>query len=84
MPRMDRTRQARLTPIPGSPPSLIQVPRGCVFHPRCGFRDRVADEACTRVHPDLEDVGAVGHRARCHIDEYKRSQIFSTEIAPNL
>ena len=67
MPRMDRTRQARLTPIPGTPPSLIQVPRGCVFHPRCRFRDRVG-EACTTVHPDLEEVDTTGHRARCHID----------------
>jgi peptide/nickel transport system ATP-binding protein len=83
MPRMDRTRQARLTPIPGTPPSLIQVPRGCVFHPRCRFRDRVG-EACMTVHPDLEDVDATGHRARCHIDKHERSQIFTNEIAPTL
>ena len=83
MPRMDRTRQARLTPIPGTPPSLIQVPRGCVFHPRCRFRDRVG-EACTTVHPDLEEIGTTGHRARCHIEEHQRSEIFSTEIAPTL
>jgi peptide/nickel transport system ATP-binding protein len=83
MPRMDRTRQARLTPIPGTPPSLIQVPRGCVFNPRCRFRDRVG-EACTTVHPDLEEIGTTGHRARCHIEEHQRSEIFSTEIAPTL
>jgi peptide/nickel transport system ATP-binding protein len=83
MPRMDRTRQARLTPIPGTPPSLIQVPSGCVFHPRCRFRDRVG-EACTTVHPDLEDVDNTGHRARCHIDKHQRSEIFSNEIAPTL
>ena len=41
MPRMDRVRQTRLTPIPGSPPSLINVPKGCVFNPRCRFSDRV-------------------------------------------
>jgi peptide/nickel transport system ATP-binding protein len=83
MPRMDRTRQARLTPIPGTPPSLIRVPSGCVFHPRCRFRDRVG-EACTTVHPDLEDVDTAGHRARCHIDKHQRSQIFTNEIAPTL
>ena len=83
MPRMDRTRQARLTPIPGTPPSLIQVPSGCVFHPRCRFRDRVG-EACTTVHPDLEDVDTIGHRARCHIEKHQRSEIFSNEIAPTL
>ena len=86
MPRMDRTRQARLTPIPGTPPSLIQVPRGCVFHPRCRFRDRVANggEACTTVHPDLEEIDASGHSARCHIEKHQRSEIFAAEIAPNL
>jgi hypothetical protein len=36
------------------------------------------------VHPDLEDVDANDHRARCHIDARQRSQIFSTEIAPTL
>ena len=35
MPRLDRIRQERLQPIPGQPPSLIQVPKGCVFNPRC-------------------------------------------------
>ena len=84
MPRMDRTRQARLTPIPGTPPSLIQVPRGCVFNPRCRFRDRVAGDACTTVHPELEDIDSTDHRARCHIGKHQRSQIFSNEIAPTL
>ncbi len=37
MPRMDRVRESRLTPITGSPPSLITVPDGCVFHPRCAY-----------------------------------------------
>jgi len=83
MPRMDRTRQARLTPIPGTPPSLIQVPRGCVFNPRCRFRDRVG-EACTTVHPELEEIDSTGHRARCHIEKHERSQIFANEIAPTL
>ncbi len=84
MPRMDRTRQSRLTPIPGTPPSLIQVPRGCVFNPRCGFRDRVVGEACTTVHPELVEIDHTGHSARCHIEKHQRSQIFSTEIAPTL
>jgi peptide/nickel transport system ATP-binding protein len=83
MPRMDRTRQARLTPIAGTPPSLIQVPRGCVFHPRCRFRDRVG-EACTMMHPDLVEIDASGHSARCHIEKHQRSQIFANEIAPTL
>ena len=37
MPRMDRARSERLIPIPGTPPSLINVPSGCPFHPRCAY-----------------------------------------------
>ena len=34
-PRAD-VEHARLTPIPGQPPSLISLPQGCPFQPRCG------------------------------------------------
>ncbi|HXZ71061.1 MAG TPA: ABC transporter ATP-binding protein, partial [Streptosporangiaceae bacterium] len=37
MPRLDRERQDRLVPIKGTPPSLIHVPAGCAFHPRCPY-----------------------------------------------
>src|SRR5512144_1886042 len=37
MPRFDRERSERLLPIPGSPPSLINVPSGCAFNPRCTY-----------------------------------------------
>ncbi len=83
MPRMDRTRQTRLTPIPGQPPSLIQVPKGCVFNPRCRFSDRVPDRACFSEHPDLVDT-APGHRVRCHLPPEQRRQIFQSEIVPAL
>src|SRR5687767_7559069 len=37
MPRIDRERTERLIPIKGSPPSLINVPSGCAFNPRCSY-----------------------------------------------
>ncbi|HYA49722.1 MAG TPA: ABC transporter ATP-binding protein, partial [Streptosporangiaceae bacterium] len=37
MPRLDRTRMERLLSIRGTPPSLINVPAGCPFHPRCDY-----------------------------------------------
>ncbi|MGI8762325.1 MAG: ABC transporter ATP-binding protein [Jatrophihabitantaceae bacterium] len=83
MPRMDRTRQARLTPIAGSPPSLIQVPKGCVFNPRCAYTDRVPERRCFTVHPDLTDTGP-GHQARCHIPDAERRHTFTAEILPTL
>src|SRR6185369_15509777 len=42
MPRLDRTRTERLIPIPGTPPSLINLPSGCAFHPRCRYADQTA------------------------------------------
>lgn len=83
MPRMDRTRQARLEPIAGQPPSLIQVPSGCVFHPRCTFQDHVSGSLCTTEHPDLLTTTG-DHRVRCHIDPDERRRIWNDEIAPTL
>jgi peptide/nickel transport system ATP-binding protein len=83
MPRMDRDRQTRLTPIPGSPPSLINVPAGCVFAARCPFTDRVTDDKCRSVHPELEH-GVDAHQVRCHIPAAERKEIWLTEISPGL
>jgi peptide/nickel transport system ATP-binding protein len=84
MPRMDRDRQTRLTPIPGSPPSLINVPSGCVFNTRCPFTDRVDGDKCRTVHPNLEQGATPGHAVRCHIPTAQRQEIWLTEISPSL
>ena len=84
MPRMDRDRQTRLTPIPGSPPSLINVPSGCVFNTRCPFTDRVDGDRCRTVHPNLEQGPTPGHAVRCHIAAAQRQEIWLTEISPSL
>jgi peptide/nickel transport system ATP-binding protein len=83
MPRMDRARQTRLTPIAGQPPSLILVPDGCVFNPRCNFSSRVEGDRCFTEHPELLDT-APGHAVRCHIEPPERREIFKSEIAPKL
>jgi peptide/nickel transport system ATP-binding protein len=83
MPRMDRERRARLSPIPGSPPSLIQLPHGCVFNPRCGFSNLVEHERCFTEHPELLET-APGHSVRCHIRPEQRRDVFKTEIVPTL
>ncbi|MEZ5115191.1 MAG: ABC transporter ATP-binding protein [Candidatus Nanopelagicales bacterium] len=82
MPRMDRARKTRLDPIPGSPPSLINVPKGCVFNPRCTYVDRVG-AACTTENPDLAPTTA-GHLVRCHLPASERREIFQQEIKPRL
>jgi oligopeptide/dipeptide ABC transporter ATP-binding protein len=54
----------KLEPIPGTVPSLIALPPGCAFEPRCPLR--VPD--CTTAMPDLRAAG-LGHRARCILIE---------------
>jgi peptide/nickel transport system ATP-binding protein len=52
----------RLLPIVGQPPSLIRVPSGCAFHPRCPF----AMEECIDDQPDLVTVSeGTEHRSAC-------------------
>jgi peptide/nickel transport system ATP-binding protein len=60
--RLDRRRPDRLDPIPGSPPSLIRVPPGCPFHPRCGF----ATDLCKTDIPALAEQDIPSHLAACH------------------
>ncbi len=55
MPRLDREVTERLLPIKGSPPSLINVPSGCAFHPRCAFEPRTGGKGSTLV-PDLVET----------------------------
>jgi len=53
---------ARLKPIPGQPPSLINLPSGCKFHPRCGY---VLDQ-CLVEEPVLRPVAETGgHTSAC-------------------
>jgi oligopeptide/dipeptide ABC transporter ATP-binding protein len=53
----------RLRPIPGQPPSLINVPSGCAFHPRCRYvMDQCISEAPPLVTLQSE---AGGHRSAC-------------------
>jgi peptide/nickel transport system ATP-binding protein len=80
--RLDRTRSERLRAVPGSPPSLIDVPAGCPFHPRCGYAS-LAGPLTTTVRPELALV-APGHRVACHLPVSTRERIFRTEVAPHL
>lgn len=68
VPRLEVDRAERLDPIPGNPPSLITLPSGCVFHPRCGHRAEVGGNRCTQEEPQLLSVGG-GHLVRCHLAE---------------
>ena len=70
IPRLDRPRPERLHSIKGAPPSVINMPPGCKFRPRCPH----AFEKCME-EPGLENrVETPGHLDRCWLDvDVKRS-----------
>ena len=76
MPRIDVARLDRLRPIPGTPPSLISVPPGCPFHPRCAYPAEVGHDRCRTEVPALLEIGP-GHRAACHLTVGKRREIWA-------
>ncbi len=82
MPRLDRERSERLLPIPGTPPSLINVPSGCAFHPRCAYDELNNGLSDTEV-PELRDVGN-GHQIACHLSAENRLRLWNDEIKPKL
>jgi peptide/nickel transport system ATP-binding protein len=52
-----------LASIPGAPPSLVELPGGCPFHPRCPY---VRAERCRDEEPPLLALNGTGHTAACH------------------
>ena len=68
IPRLDAPRTDRLSPIAGAPPSLINLPHGCKFHPRCPY---VGGPRPREVEPELLGSGA-GHLVRCHMEVEER------------
>jgi peptide/nickel transport system ATP-binding protein len=82
MPRLDRPTTERLMPIKGTPPSLINLPSGCAFNPRCAYAEQTGGLSTTE-RPDLTEA-APGHSVACHLTAAKRRQIWTDEIAPHL
>jgi peptide/nickel transport system ATP-binding protein len=82
MPRLDRDVRERLTPIKGTPPSLINLPRGCSFAPRCAYANRGGIPSTTEEPKLLPEEGA--HRVACHLPVEERRRIFTNDIAPGL
>jgi peptide/nickel transport system ATP-binding protein len=73
IPTLAGPRVEQLAPIPGSPPSLIDPPTGCHFHPRCPY----AQPEHTRIDPGLEPVkGEPSHRVACLLATGERRRIW--------
>jgi peptide/nickel transport system ATP-binding protein len=70
LPRLD-TDAERLVQIPGQPPSLLNPPRGCRFHPRCPY----VMEVCKNEEPQLKPVSnEPGHFQACWLDEQTKDR----------
>jgi peptide/nickel transport system ATP-binding protein len=78
--RLDQGRGEELVPIPGRPPSLINLPGGCSFHPRCPY----VREAHRHTDPRLEPVpGDPGHEVACLLASDTRKQLWRSLQAGN-
>jgi oligopeptide/dipeptide ABC transporter ATP-binding protein len=75
MPSLDGPVDVPLEPIPGSPPSLLNPPTGCRFHPRCAFVEKVEGGLCSSQRPLLEVVG--GRGSACHLPKEQREELFA-------
>jgi peptide/nickel transport system ATP-binding protein len=71
IPRVDQ-KGGRLLPIEGSPPSLIRVPPGCPFHPRCPHRF----QPCDKDVPAFKDRGG-GHPEACHLSVEDKRRLWA-------
>jgi len=67
LPRIDARASDRLDRIVGQPPSLVAVPPGCAFHPRCPHA-RVPGR-CNEERPELRPIDSPAHVAACHFAE---------------
>jgi peptide/nickel transport system ATP-binding protein len=82
VPDVSADTDAKLIPIPGNPPSLLNPPSGCAFHPRCTYKDKVPDNLCFTVQPELLPVSSGGHLKRCHLSD--PDTVFATEVLPEI
>jgi peptide/nickel transport system ATP-binding protein len=83
VPDVSGDADARLIPIPGNPPSLLNPPSGCSFHPRCPYVDKVPGDLCRTTLPDLvPGERGENHLKRCHLAN--PGEIYAAEVLPEI
>lgn len=74
LPTLEGSREEALVPISGTPPSLINRPSGCHFHPRCPY----AQPDHARIDPGLEPVPEdPSHQVACLLESELRQRLWS-------
>jgi peptide/nickel transport system ATP-binding protein len=83
LPRLDIAERQPLTPVEGSPPSLVGLPPGCPFTPRCPLRVAMCEELEPALQPVLAPGHGPGHAAACHRQgEIESKQLGATDLFP--
>ncbi|AUG79505.1 ABC transporter ATP-binding protein [Kitasatospora sp. MMS16-BH015] len=82
MPSLSGPVDVPLTPVRGTPPSLINLPTGCPFNPRCDHMEKVVGGKCTSERPPLAPQS--GHATACHLSAGQKQDIFIDQIQPRL
>ncbi len=89
IPRADAGEHQPLTPIEGTPPSMVALPAGCPFRPRCPMQQDVCAEsepellpiATNDQRPMTNDPPTSDHRSACHFrDDIERKGLTSRDI----
>ncbi|MBG0829477.1 ABC transporter ATP-binding protein [Planomonospora sp. ID67723] len=73
MPRLSAPVDVPLLPVRGTPPSLVNVPPGCPFHPRCDYTDLAGPELCRSERPELSPHR--GHGDACYLTLAQKREI---------
>jgi len=72
LPKIDEEPGTKLLSIPGLPPDLLRLPKGCPFYARCNYRE----DHCKEEMPELEDTDKNGHLVAC----WRWEEILAGEI----
>jgi peptide/nickel transport system ATP-binding protein len=75
IPRLRSSVDVPLTPIRGTPPSLLNPPSGCPFHPRCDYVELAGPGLCRHERPELSP--ATGHADACYLTLTQKQDILA-------
>jgi peptide/nickel transport system ATP-binding protein len=82
VPRLSGDPNVPLVPVRGAPPSLIDLPPGCPFSPRCDHSWRVDGDRCATERPVLRPSGNGSGDIACHLDAETRERIVEQDLLP--
>ncbi|MFI0416923.1 ABC transporter ATP-binding protein [Spongiactinospora sp. 9N601] len=82
LPRLSAPVDVPLVPVRGTPPSLLNVPPGCPFHPRCDYTALAGPGLCGQERPELSPHR--GHGDACYLTPAQKRDIFLEKVKEHL